>query len=94
MLEITSYNFGYYIENGYNLSFGFKSYFNQFNKNITREISTLDFETLGVNSINVDFSDVTNQVYFQSLFVQKFLIGGGRYKFLKLIQEHWLIVIL
>jgi NTE family protein len=64
------YNFGYYIENGYNLSFGFKSYFNQFNKNITREISTLDFETL-VNSINVDFSDVTNQVYFQSLFVQK-----------------------
>jgi NTE family protein len=40
-----------------------------------REISTLDFDVLGVNSINVDFSDVTNQVYFQSLFVQKFLIG-------------------
>jgi NTE family protein len=40
---------------------------------------------LGVNSINVDFSDVTNQVYFQSLFVQKFLIGGGlEYKFLKI----------
>jgi NTE family protein len=79
------YNFGYYIENGYNLSFGFKSYFNQFNKNIAREISTLDFDVLGVNSINVDFSDVTNQVYFQSLFVQKFLIGGGlEYKFLKI----------
>lgn len=82
------YNFGYYIENGYNLSFGFKSYFNQFNKNIAREISTLDFATLGVNSINVDFSDVTNQVYFQSLFVQKFLIGGGlEYKFLKINSE-------
>jgi NTE family protein len=79
------YNLGYYIENGYNLSLGFKSYFNQFNKNITREISTLDFETLGVNSINVDFSDITNQVYFQSLFVQKFLIGGGlEYKLLKI----------
>jgi NTE family protein len=79
------YNFGYYIESGYNISFGFKSYFNQFNKNIAREISTLDFETLGVNSINIDFSDVTNQVYFQSLFVQKFLIGGGlEYKFLKI----------
>ena len=79
------YNFGYYIENGYNLSFGFKSYFNQFNKNIAREISTLDFDVLGVNSINVDFSDVTNQVYFQSLFVQKFLIGGGlEYKLLKI----------
>jgi NTE family protein len=50
----------------------------------SREISTLDFDVLGVNSINVDFSDVTNQVYFQSLFVQKFLIGGLRYKFLKI----------
>jgi NTE family protein len=26
------YDFDYYIENGYNLSFGFKSFFNQFNK--------------------------------------------------------------
>ena len=79
------YNFGYYIENGYNLSFGFKSFFNQFNKNITTRISALNLEALGVNSINVDFSDVTNQVYFQSLFVQKFLIGGGlEYKFLKI----------
>ncbi|MEZ7505702.1 patatin-like phospholipase family protein [Flavobacterium sp. Arc2] len=79
------YNFGYYIENGYNLSFGFKSYFNQFNKNITSEFSILDFQDLGVSSINVDFSDVTNQIYFQSLFVQKFLIGGGlEYKFLKI----------
>jgi NTE family protein len=69
------YNFGYYIENGYNLSLGFKSYFNQFNN--AREISTLDFDVLGVNSINVDFSDVTNQVYFQSLFVQKFLSEEG-----------------
>jgi NTE family protein len=39
---------------------------------------------LGVNSINVDFSDVTNQVYFQSLFVQKFLSEEGWYKFLKI----------
>jgi NTE family protein len=27
---------------------------------------------------------MTNQVYFQSLFVQKFLIGGGLDKFLKI----------
>lgn len=82
------YNFDYYIENGYNLSFGFKSSFNQFNRNVARDISSLDFESLGVNSINVDFSDVTNQLYFQSLFVQKFLIGGGvEYKKLKITSE-------
>jgi NTE family protein len=82
------YNFDYYIENGYNLSFGFKSFFNQFNRNVTRDISSLDFESLGLNTINIDFSDLTNQVYFQSLFVQKFLIGGGlEYKFLKIKSE-------
>jgi NTE family protein len=82
------YNFDYYIENGYNLSFGFKSFLNQFNRNVTSDISSLDFESLGLNAINIDFSDVTNQVYFQSLFVQKFLIGGGiEYKFLKIKSE-------
>jgi NTE family protein len=82
------YNFGYYIENGYNLSFGFKSIFNQFNKNITGAISNANLENLGINAINVDFSDMTNQVYFQSLFVQKFLIGGGlEYKLLKIKSE-------
>ena len=30
------YNLDYYIDNGYNLSFGFKSQLNQFNKNVTK----------------------------------------------------------
>ncbi|MBG6109241.1 NTE family protein [Flavobacterium sp. CG_9.10] len=82
------YNLDYYIDNGFNLSFGFKSQFNQFNRNVTKEISSLDLGALGINSVNVDFSDVTNQIYFQSLFVQKFLIGGGiEYKFLKIKSE-------
>jgi NTE family protein len=79
------YNFDYYIENGFNLSLGFKSQFNQFNKNVTSDISSVDLSPLGISSINVDFSDLTNQIYFQSLFVQKFLIGGGiEHKFLKI----------
>lgn len=82
------YNLDYYIENGFNLSFGLKSQFNQFNRNVTKEISSIDLGALGINSVNVDFSDVTNQVYFQSLFVQKFLIGGGiEYKYLKIKSE-------
>jgi len=77
------YNFDYYVENGYNISLGFKSFLDQFNRNITSEISYIDFESLGINSINVDFLDFTNQIYFQSLFVRKFLIGGGlEYKYL------------
>ena len=82
------YYLDYYIENGFNLSFGFKSQFNQFNRNVTKEISSIDLGSLGINSVNVDFSDVTNRFYFQSLFVQKFLIGGGiEYKFLKIKSQ-------
>jgi NTE family protein len=79
------YNFDYYIENGYNLSLGFKSQFNQFNRNVAAELSGLNLIDLGVNSINMDYSDLTNQLYFQSLFVQKFLLGAGvEYKNLRI----------
>ena len=82
------YNLDYYIENGFNLSFGFKSQFNQFNRNVAKEISSLDLGAFGINAINVDFHDLTNQAYFQSLFVQKFLIGGGiELKYLKIKSE-------
>lgn len=79
------YNFDYYIENGYNFSVGFKSQFNQFNRNITNDISNLDFASIGVNTLNIDFTDITNQLYFQSLFLRQFLMGGGlEWKFLKI----------
>lgn len=82
------YNLDYYIENGFNLSFGFKSNYNQFNRNVAKEISSTTFNNPDINSINVDFTDLTNQAYFQSLFVQKFLIGGGvEFKFLKIKSE-------
>ncbi len=82
------YNFDYYIENGYNFSVGFKSHFNQFNRNITNDINNFDSSTIGVNSVNVNFTDITNQLYFQSLFLQQFLIGGGfEWKYLKIKSE-------
>ncbi|MGO4905409.1 patatin-like phospholipase family protein [Flavobacterium sp. W20_MBD1_R3] len=82
------YNLDYYIENGFNLSFGFKSNYNQFNRNVAKEISSTTFDNPNINFINVDFTDLTNQAYFQSLFVQKFLIGGGaELKFLKIKSE-------
>lgn len=82
------YNLDYYIENGFNLSFGFKSYYNQFNRNVAKEISSTALNNPDINSLNIDFTDLTNQVYFQSLFVQKYLIGGGvELKFLKIKSE-------
>jgi len=83
------YNLDYYIDNGYNLSVGFKSQLNQFNKNVTKEISSLSVDPLAnVNSINIDFLDLTNQLYFQSIFAQKFLLGLGlEYKYINIESE-------
>ena len=79
------YDLNYYVENGFNISFGFRSRLNQFNRNVTTSISNLVTATPNVNLINVDFTDLTNQAYFQTIFVQKFLMGGGlEYKYLKI----------
>jgi NTE family protein len=81
------YNLDYYIDNGYNLSVGFKSQLNQFNKNVAKEIGNLPIEST-VNSININFLDLTSTLYFQSIFAQKFLIGIGlEHKYLSIDSE-------
>lgn len=79
------YNFDYYIDNGFSFSLGFKSQFNQFNKNITHNITDLDLFSLGISELNVNFYDWTQQAYVQSGFAQKFLVGAGvELKYLKI----------
>lgn len=83
------YNFDYYIDNGFYWSFGFKSKYNSFNRNIYTE-GTDDnvFGGLGLTSINVDFEDFTNQVYMQTIFKQKFIVGAGlEWKNVKLTSQ-------
>lgn len=83
------YNLDYYIDNGFNLSVGFNSQLNQFNKNVTSQITSLSINPLAAtNSINIDFADLTNQFYIQSIFAQKFLIGAGlEHKYLEIKSE-------
>ena len=80
------YNLDYYIDNGFYWSFGFKSRLNRFNKNVSTDFNEGDLlEQLGIKSINIDFSDFSNQLYAQTIFVQKFLLGAGfEYKHLKI----------
>lgn len=80
------YNFDYYIDNGFYFSFGFKSRFNQFNRNILSDFHHGDLlNQFGIDAINVDFSEFTHQAYLQTLFAQKFVIGAGvEYKTLKI----------
>lgn len=72
------YNLDYYIDNGFYWSFGLKSRYNKFNRNVSTDFRDgVILGQLGLNSINIDFSDFTNQAYMQTVFMQKFLIGGG-----------------
>jgi NTE family protein len=84
------YNLDYYIDNGFYWSFGLKSRFNTFNKNVTTDFRNGELlQQLGLNSINIDFQDLTNQAYMQTVFMQKFLIGAGlEHKFLKIKSEN------
>ena len=84
------YNFDYYIDNGFYWSFGIKSRFNTFNKNVTTDFRNGELlSQLGLNTINIDFSDLTNQVYMQTVFIQKFLIGAGiEHKLLRIKSDN------
>jgi NTE family protein len=80
------YNLDYYVDNGFYFSFGFKSSFVQFNKNISNDFNNgAIINQLGINSLNIDYSDWTNTAYLQTIFAEKFLVGAGiELKYLKI----------
>jgi NTE family protein len=83
------YNLNYYIDNGFYWSFGFNSRYTGFNRNVPNDFNNgVIFSDLGLNSINIDYSDFTNQAYMQTVFAQKFSIGAGiELKHLKISSE-------
>jgi NTE family protein len=72
------YNLDYFRDNGYYISFGFKSKFNKFKRQ-----SKTDFKgnkilnSFSLNDIDVKYSDFSNLFYIQTIFAQKYLIGAG-----------------
>jgi NTE family protein len=83
------YNFDYYLDNGFYWSFGVNSKLNTFNRNISTDFENgVVFTDLGINSINIDFTELTNQAYLQTLFAQKFSVGAGvEFKYLKIQSQ-------
>ncbi len=82
------YNFDYYIDNGFYWSFGFNSKLTTFNRNVTSNITRDLAIDPSVSAINVDFFDLSNQAYLQTIFAQKFSIGTGvEFKYLRLRSE-------
>lgn len=72
------YNFEYYIDNGFHWSFGVKSKYSGFSKNVpTSFISNFSTSQFVLNTLNIEYLDFTNQAYIQTVSFQKFLLGIG-----------------
>ncbi|WP_299672147.1 patatin-like phospholipase family protein [uncultured Polaribacter sp.] len=79
------YNLNYFVDNGFYISYGFKSRYNHFRSNSKfNQVSDLP----NVSSINLSYSDLTNQAFFQTTFNRKFAVGlGVEHKWLKASTE-------
>jgi NTE family protein len=82
------YNFEYFIDKGFYWSIGVKSRFNQFHKNVNANLLLEEGELPGLNKIEVELQDQTNQVYLQTLFRKDFALSlGAEHKRLKIKSE-------
>jgi NTE family protein len=87
--DFTRYNLDYYIDNGFKWSFGLKSNFDQFSSESATDFKGGQFlSTLNRKSINMDYLVVSNRAYLQTLFIQKFSMGGGlEHKFVDITSD-------
>jgi len=84
------YNFEYYIDKGFYWSIGLKSRYNAFHKSISASLLLDENELLntGLNKIEIELSDLTNQFYLQTLFRKDLsLILGAEHKKLRITSE-------
>ncbi|WP_410488948.1 patatin-like phospholipase family protein [Algibacter sp. L1A34] len=87
------YNFDYLIDKGFYWSVGFRSRFNTFTKNISAQLLLEDSEidATGLNKVNTELDDQTNQLYLQTLFRKDFAFSiGAEHKRLELSSETFL----
>jgi len=72
------YNFNYFIDNGYLWSVGIQSKLTTLNRNIYSPITSDATLNSGIPiSLNLEYLDLTNRIYFQTYFAERFQIGVG-----------------
>lgn len=84
------YNFEYFIDKGFYWSIGLRSRYNQFDRNINADLLLEEAQVLstGINKLDVQLSDQTNQVYLQTLFRKDFALSiGAEHKRLNIKSE-------
>ena len=87
------YDFNYYIDKGNYWSVGLNSSFNFFDKDVPfdfvfSELFDVAENPTQLNEISLEYSDLTNQLYLETLFRRSFLLGVGlEHKYLRYLSE-------
>lgn len=84
------YNFEYFIDQGFYWSIGLRSRYNQFHKNVSAEfyLNAGEEPIQGLNKLEIELRDQTNQFYLQTLFRKDFSFAlGAEHKRLKIKSE-------
>jgi len=80
------YNLNYFVDNGFYLSYGFRSRYNHFIA--SSKFNPLVSQYPNISSINLRYTDITNQFFVQTTFDRKFALGlGAEYKHIKASTE-------
>ncbi len=85
------YKASYYIDKGYYWSIGLSSEYNFFDKDVSIDFLTAEMldETPSINEIEIEYSDYTNSLYFETIFKRNFLLGlGAEHKYLKYLSKN------
>lgn len=85
------YNFDYYIDKGYYWSVGLSSKYHFFDTSVPLYFligEYVDDLPIPLNTISINYSDFTNQLYFETIFKRSFIFGvGGEHKYLRFLSK-------
>ena len=80
------YNLNYFVDNGFYISYGFRSRYNHFRAN--SKFNPVVSKYPSINSIDLKHTDISNQLFVQTTFDRKFALGLGiEHKHLKASTE-------
>ena len=74
------YNMQYYVDKGFYWSFGINSTFNDFDQEINFDLIRSNFEVVddsNIGEISLDVTDLTNQIYLQTVLREEFAFSLG-----------------
>lgn len=80
------YKMQYYVDKGFYWSFGLNSTYNDYNYEIDYDIIKSNFPVpdTGINNININTTNLTNQAYIQTVWNEEFAFSlGAEHRFLK-----------